>query len=516
MTLVSMASQTDERQGRASSVPFNAAHRFRAIGAVCAMCMVSACTTLGPDYRAPQPNVPAQWHDVHDEHHAFDAHAEGDGARLRDWWHSFGDPVLDRFVGTALANNQDLAIAQARLVQARAERARVAADLGPTISAGGTAQALRSSKRLDWPPGIGQSRTWQLGFDASWELDVFGGTRRAVESADADVEAIAFDGEAVRVSLLAELAADYASLRTAQARQVIAQENIRTLYDGERLAERAFAQGLGTSAEVAQARAERELAQAQPPILQAEVERLSHAIGVLTGDFPSAWRDVLAAPSGALPVTPRLPLSLPSEVMRQRPDLRAAERRLASATAQIGVAEAARFPHFSIPLSLGTTASLIHDLFSGASLAWSAALVGSQTLYDGGRARAGVTAAQAATEAARLAYERDVRLALRDVEDALTGLHSEREQQVALRAAVDDSQQALLRTTRLYQRGLAGYLPVLVAQRAANRARDALALSQGAEVLSAIALYKALGAGWQDGSPADSSPAPPARGGQDG
>lgn len=505
MAFASMSSQKGACQGRAAAVRFGAIGVIGVIGrfgAACVMFVASACTTLGPDYHASPPNVPAQWHDAH---RAFDTRAGGDVAQLRHWWHSFGDPMLDRLVATALANNHDLAIAQARLVQARAERARVAADLGPTISAGGTAQALRSSKRLDWPPGIGQSRTWQLGFDASWELDVFGGTRRAVESADAGVEAIAFDREAVRVSLLAELAADYASLRTAQARQVIAQENIRTLYEGERLAERAFAQGLGTSAEVAQARAERELAQAQPPRLQAEVERLSHAIGVLTGEFPSAWRDVLAAPSPALPVTLTLPLSLPSEVIRQRPDVRAAERRLASATAGIGVAEAARFPHFSIPVSLGTTASLIHDLFSGASLAWSVALIGGQTLYDGGRAGAGVTAAQADAEAARLAYERDVRLALRDVEDALTGLHSEREQQAALRAAVDDSQQAVERTTRLYQRGLSGYLPVLIAQRAANRARDALALSRGAEVLSAIALYKALGAGWSDGSQTDSS-----------
>lgn len=182
--------------------------------------------------------------------------------------------------------------------------------------------------------------------------------------------------------------------------------------------------------------------------------------------------------------------------MRQRPDVRAAERRLAAATAQIGVAEAARFPHFSIPLSLGTTASLLSDLFSGASLAWSAALQASQTVYDGGRARAGVTAAQAQADAARLAYERDVRLALRDVEDALTGLNSERARQISLAAAVSDSQQALDRATRLYRRGLSGYLPVLTAQRTANHARDALALSQGGEMRSAIALYKSLGAGW--------------------
>ncbi|VVE48796.1 RND transporter [Pandoraea capi] len=454
----------------------------------------AACTTLGPDYHAPFTDVPAQWHDARD---SFDTSGPFDGARLRDWWRSFGDATLDRLVDVALANNRDLGIAQARLVQARAERMRIAADLGPTVAVGGTAQALRSSKRLDWPPGVGQSRTWQMGFDASWELDVFGGTRRAVESADARVEAVAFDRDAIRVSLLAELAADYATLRTTQVRMRIAQDNIRTLLEGERLAQRAFAQGLGTSAEVAQARAERELAQAQPPRLQAEVERLSHAIGVLVGDFPAPWRDVLTAPSQMLPVMPALPLTMPSEVIRQRPDVRAAERRFAAATAAIGVAEAERFPHFSIPLSLGTTASLIRDLFSGASVAWSAALIGSQTLYDGARAKAGVTAAQAETDAARLAYERDVRLALRDVEDALSGLHSERQRQIALRAALDDSRQALARTTRLYQHGLSGYLPVLVAQRAANRARDALADSQGAEVLSAIALYKALGAGWQ-------------------
>lgn len=459
----------------------------------------SACTTLGPDYHAPQIDIPDRWHDGRGA--SGMSGASGDVA-LREWWQSFGDPMLDRLVGAALANNRDLAIAQARVVQARAERASIAADLGPTVSAGGTAQALRSSRRLDWPPGIGQSRTWQTGFDASWELDVFGGTRRAVESADARVDAVTLDREAVRVSLLAELAADYTTLRTAQARLTIAEQNIRTLIESERLAQRAFAQGLGTSADVAQARAERELAQAQPPRLRVEIERLSHAIGVLTGDFPGQWRDGLLAPPSALPTMPTLPLSLPSEVIRQRPDVRAAERRLAAATAQIGVAEAARFPHFSIPLSLGTTASLIRDLFSGASVAWSAALIGSQTVYDGGRARAGVTAAQAATDAARLAYERDVRAALRDVEDALSGLQGERERQHALRAAVDHSQLALVRTTRLYQRGLSGYLPVLVAQRSANRTRDALADSQGAEVLSAIALYKALGAGWQRTSPA--------------
>ncbi|SAI65374.1 outer membrane efflux protein [Bordetella ansorpii] len=450
------------------------------------------CTAVGPDYHPPQVDLPARWTEPHG------SFAVADRERLRTWWRAFGDPMLDRLVDQALANNQDLGIAQARLRQARAERVQIASSLQPAISAGAAADALRSSKALDWPPGIGQSRTWRAGFDASWELDVFGGTRRAVEAADAGIDALSDDLHALQVSLLAELAADYAELRTAQARLAIARDNIGNLREGERLAERALRGGLGTPAEVAQARAEREAAQAQPPVLEAAVARLSHAIGVLAGGFPGDWRAALAESAPVLPVAPALPLALPSEVIRQRPDLQADERRLAAATARIGVAQAARLPRFSIPLSLGTTASLLHDLFSGASLAWSAGVQAGQSLYDGGRARAGVAVEQAGAAAARLAYERDMRLALRDVEDALTTLNSERQRQASLMAAVADSQQALDRATRLYRGGLSAYLPVLIAQRSANQARDALALSRAGEVRGAIALYKALGAGWQD------------------
>lgn len=470
-----------------------------AVAATLLATWLSGCTTVGPDYHPPQVNLPSHWSEAHGDFTAADRE------RLRTWWRAFNDPTLNRLVDQALANNQDLGIAQARLQQARAERVQIASGLGPTVSAGGIADALRSSRTLDWPLGIGQSRSWRVGFDASWELDVFGGTRRAVEAADAGIDALADDHHALQVSLLAELAADYAELRTAQARLAIARDNISNLREGEQLAERASQHGLGTSAEVAQARAEREVAEAQPPLLEAGIARLSHAIGVLAGGFPGDWRATLVESAPTLPVAPALPLALPSEVIRQRPDLQADERRLAGATAQIGVAEAARLPHFTIPLSFGTTASLLHDLFSGASLAWSAGVQASQTLYDGGRARAGVTVAQAGAAASRLVYERDVRLALRDVEDAFTTLNSERQRQASLTAAVDDSQKALDRAIRLYRSGLSAYLPVLTAQRAANQARDALALSQGGEVRGAIALYKALGVGWLDEPVAEST-----------
>lgn len=452
---------------------------------------LSGCTAVGPDYRRPAVQVPAHWVE------AGATIGKGDRDGLRAWWKSFQDPMLDSLVDQTLMRNQDLDIALARLRQARAERVQIASSSGPTVSAGGAREALRSSKALTSQSG-GESRAWHLGFDASWELDLFGGTRRAIEAADAGIEALAEDHRALQVSLVAELVSNYAGLRATQLRLDISRDNIRALVDAERLAEQAQRMGFGSLADVMQARAERETAEAKPPLMEADIARFSHAIGVLAGGFPGDWHAALGKAAPMLAMRADLPLSMPSEVIRQRPDLRADERRIAAASAQIGVAEAERFPKFLIPLDIGTTASVIHRLFSGASLVWSAGMQGSQTLYDGGRARAGVAAAQANADAARLVYERDVRLALRDVEDALTAWTSERQRQASLNKAVITSQQALAHSTKLYERGLNAYLPVLVAQRSVNQARDELALSRLEEIRGVIALYKSLGAGWQD------------------
>ncbi|TCW82732.1 RND transporter [Burkholderia sp. SRS-46] len=486
--------------------PFRPIRLSATLGCAACAAALAACTMVGPDYQPPRPAHPPGWIERGGDT------VQTDPAQLQDWWRAFNDPLLDRLVAQAIDGNQDLAIARQRLLQARAERDQVTSRLGPTVSAGATANAQRSARALDYPPGIGQSRTYRLGFDASWELDLFGGTRRAIESADAQVDAIDDDRHAILVSLLAELASDYAELRATQARLRIATDNVASLDATRRLTERSERHGLGTSFEVAQARAELELAQAALPPLRANAARLTHAIGVLTGGFPGALRDALSAPGATLPVAPTLPLTLPSDVIRERPDIRAAERRFAAATAQIGVARAEQFPHFAIPLSVGTTASLVQDLFSSASIAWSVALEGTQLLYDGGRAQAGVSAARAAAEAARLAYEQRIRGAFREVEDALTEIDAERDRQTALVAAVGSSQDAQSRATRLYHNGLSEYLSVLIAQRATYRARDALALSQLAQVQGVIALYKALGAGWRRDAPVAQAggPAPPA------
>lgn len=463
----------------------------RAVLAIALSAALAACTAVGPEYQPETPAYPTAWSTPQP------GAAPADAQTLAAWWRAFNDPLLDQLVQQALAQNQDLEIARLRLVQARADRDQVASRQGPEVGASADATAQRSARALRYPPGIGESRAYRLGLDASWEIDVFGGRRRAVERADADVQAIEADGHALRISLLAELAADYAALRSTQARAAIARDTIATLAAAEQLAERAARHGLGTTADVAQARAERELAQARLPELQGDQARLAHAIGVLTGGFPADWAAALTAAGQPLPVPPALPAGLPSDVVRNRPDLRAAERRLAAATADVGVAQAERFPRFVIPLGLGSAASLLHDLFTDTSVIWSLGASASQSVYDGGRATANLRAAQARAQAHRLAYAQTVRRAFQDVEDALTGLHAEQARQTALAAAVRDSQDALARATRLYRNGLTGYLAVLTAQRATYQSRDALALSQLARTRHAIGLYKALGAGWQ-------------------
>ena len=468
----------------------------------------TACTTVGPDYRHEAPAYPQAWSAA-----LPDAAPAGADA-MAAWWRAFNDPLLDQLVQQSLARNQDLDIARLRLTQARAERDQVASHLGPQAGATADATASRSARALQYPPGIGESRAYRLGLDASWEIDVFGGRHRAVERADAEVQAIEADGDALRISLLAELAADYAALRATQQRTAIARDNVATLAAAEQLAARAARHGLGTTADVAQARAERELAEARIPELQGDEVRLAHAIGVLAGGFPADQKDALAADGQALLSPPALPAGLPSDVVRNRPDIRAAERRLAAATAGIGVATAEQFPKFVIPLGLGSAASLLHDLFSDASIVWSLGASASQSVYDGGRAAAGLRVAQAQAQMQRVAYAQTLRRAFQDVEDALAGLNAERARQQALAAAVHDSQDALARATRLYRNGLTGYLAVLTAQRATYQSRDALALSQLARTRHAIGLYKALGAGWQAPSATppdtDSTPRPDA------
>ncbi|HTR16640.1 MAG TPA: efflux transporter outer membrane subunit [Acetobacteraceae bacterium] len=467
--------------------------------------LVSGCT-VGPDYHAPTPTVPQAWNGARPDA----AQAEETARRLRRWWGEFNDPVLDRLVSRAVAGNYDLRIAAQHLIEARVARELASiADL-PTITASALAANQRSSTTVQWPPGIGDYRTWQTGFDASWEIDIFGGNRRALEAAIADVGAADEERRSLLVSLIAELVSDYLNLRAAQLRTVIAERNIDSQQQSLQLTERAFASGLGNDLAVAQARALVEATQATLPPLQAEVVRMTDAIAVLLGQYPETLKaDFTPLAQPVIPAPPTLPVSLPSEVVRNRPDIRRAERQIAGDTARVGVAVAQLFPRFQVPTDFDFTTSTFHQLLTVNSLVWTFGLSASQTAFDFGRTHLRVRAAQAIAEGDRLNYEQTVISAFRDVEDALVSYNTEIKRHERLAASANDDRIALDRARRLYAAGLTDFLHVLDSERAVFAAEEQLALSELSTAQQSVALFKALGGGWQDILPEEDPPPPP-------
>jgi NodT family efflux transporter outer membrane factor (OMF) lipoprotein len=465
-------------------------------------CTLAACT-VGPDYTPPKPALPANW----TEHAATPEEIARTDRQLKRWWASFNDPTLDRLVDTALANNYDLKIASQRLIGARAARVIAASADYPQIDAGVIASNNQASNTLEYPPIFGNGtnyRFWQAGFDATWEIDIFGGTRRAKQAAEADYGATVEARRAILVSLLAELATDYATLRASQERLAIAERNVTAARRSVDLTQQSFARGIGNNLEVAQAQAQLQTVLSSEPPLRAAIARLTHAISVLLGQIPGgALEQELAGSEGKIPAAPSLPVTLPSEVIANRPDIRRAERQFAAATARIGVAVADMYPHFSIPLSFTPQTSTLTQLFQARSLVWQIGLSATDHIYTGGALSARVRQAHEQAEEARLAYQQTVLRAFQNVEDGLIDYTTEAQRDITLKAAAADSELAFQRSTRLYKAGLTDFLHVLVDERAAYAAEDLATQSELESISDAIALYKALGAGWQNIYPAD-------------
>lgn len=464
----------------------------RRMTAFVAVGCIAGCTGGGPDYVKPTTEVPPVW----TEQQVTAASAET-AERLKDWWKDFHDPELTRLVGDVIGGNLQLQMARQRLIEARDERRVADSAEYPQINAGAQGGLANSSTTLQDPPGIGGYRTYAFGLDASWELDIFGGTRRSEEAAEANIGAAIEDRRAILVALLSEFASDYATLRATQLRIKIAQDNVGIAKSALDFTQTEFARGLTTSLAVAQAQSQLDTVRSDLPTLRAQVARLTHAIAVLTGRFPGALEKELSVPAPVVPVPPTLPLTLPSEVVANRPDIRRAERRLAASTARIGVAVSQLYPHFSIPVTLMPTTSYLSEAFSAASLAWSIGLSAGGSVYDGGKRTARIDEAKAEAESDRLAYRQTVLTALREVEDALVTLQSEAQRRDSLQSAATNSQLAADRARRLYGAGLTDFLNVLTSERSVFAAQDQLVLSDLARVEQVITLYRSLGGGWQ-------------------
>ena len=468
--------------------------RGRAAFSACVLALATAGCTVGPDYVPPKTDAPVAW--TEDKAPGLIGTGPEADKQLDQWWAGFKDPMLDRLVTAAIGDNLDLKIAEQRLLEARAERASAAAGYFPTIDASGSGERQRYSTNLKFPPYGGVVNTFQAGFDASWEIDVFGKTRRAVEAADASVDASIESRRDVLVSLLAELGRDYAALRSAQARLIIAERNIKADQDALDLTREKFTGGLGNELDVAQAQAQLQTLTAAVPQLQAIVAQQSHAIAVLLGREPGALEAELATPAPLPTVPPTLPAAVPSDVVRNRPDIRAAERQIAGANAQIGVAIAQMFPSFSISPSLDLAAGSLSHLLKDGALQWGVPASVSVPIFEGGRLEANVAEAKAVAEEDRLTYRKTVLGAFQEVEDALVGYSTEQRRHAALVAAVDANRVAVQRATQLYRSGLGTFLNVLDGERSLYSAEDAAAQSDLTLTQQTIALYKALGAGW--------------------
>ena len=461
--------------------------------------LLSGCAGMAlPGRGVPVLPVPAAWSAaaedaVQPSGSASDpvfAFANTDPAALAQWWQRFGDPQLSALVEQALQANPSVRSAQAALQQARAQTEVQGAGLLPSVGASASAQRGRSG-------GGSSSNRFQTGFDASWEPDVFGGQRAALGASEADRRAAEASLGNVQVSLAAEVALNYITLRSLQERLQIAQSNLASQQETLQISQWRLQAGLVTSLVTEQARAATAQTAAQVPALQASLAQSRHVLAVLTGQPPGALEAALSAPQPVPAPPPALALSFPAETLRQRPDVRVAEERVAAALARVLQADAARYPDFRLSGSLGLSALTLGTLTGGASVAQSLLAGVSFPVFDGGARRAQVRVQQAVAEQARLAYEATVWAALTDVEDALVQMRGDRARLAQLRIAAEAATNAALLAQNRYTSGLIDFQAVLETQRTQLATQDSVASTAASLTADHVRLYKALGGGWE-------------------
>ena len=476
----------------------DASNRFRVArvaAALGAALLAAACATQSG--RPPQADVavPAGW--VSDPA-AQDA---AGAAPLATWWERFGDATLSAYVQQALQQNAEIAAAQASLRQARALRMGQQAQLFPTIDA--SASGSRSKQRY-----VPSSTLYQAGLDASWEPDIFGGQRSAVDAATADEAASAATLGDVQVSVAAEVVFAYVDLRSGQQRLTIARANLEAQEETLQIVRWRRQAGLIGELDVEQANTSVEQTRATIPTLDATVSASSTALAVLLGETPQSVMQSIQA-QGRLPAAPGdLALSIPAETLRQRADVRNAELGIVAAQARTREAEAARYPSLRIGGSVGLSSLTLGSLTNSSSLGTGLLASITMPIFDAGAISANIDAQAAALARAGATYRQTVLVALKDVEDALVALRAARERLLVLQRATASAAAADEMARHQYASGLIGFVTVLDAQRTLLSLQDGVAGAQADVLAEHVRLYKALGGGWQPDAAA-SNPSTP-------
>ncbi len=495
---------------------------FTAAGAVVAL----AGCTVGPNYARPDLRTPGAYSEkAGGQPGATLSTVTGQTAPLDRWWTQFKDPVLDDLVRRALSDNLTLAQARDRVRQAHEQVAVARAAELPQVSSSTTAARVDTqSQTLSGLGTIGSAaggaagaaagaassaaassistpnrlEAFQLGLNASWELDLFGAVRRQVEAARAQEEAQVWSARDTEVSVISEVANAYLQLRTDQSRGQVLRADLARQLDLFKIIGDRFKTGFVTNLDVDQQRVQLANTQSQIPQVDAQADAQAHALATLLGLTPEALYPELGQAKPLPPVPPEVPAGLPSDLLRRRPDIRAAERQLAAANAQIGAAVAAQFPTFNLTLLPSWTRIGIADMFQPATRDLISLAQGSAPLFEGGRLRAGVRSARAAYDQAYASYKQTALQAFQDVEDAIVRYQADQRRWSALTGAYQAALRGEAIARQQYGVGITDYTNVLNAQGSLYSIQDQLTQADSALATDVVALYKALGGGWDD------------------
>jgi multidrug efflux system outer membrane protein len=446
---------------------------------------------VGPNYRRPDVYMPSEFHQAQPENKG------GKTADLEKWWTSLNDAELDSLIERAVKSNLDLKIAIARVREVRAARGIAAASLLPEVDASSSYSRIHRSETVPPFQLPRDLNLYQFGFDANWEIDLFGGLRRSVEAATADAIAANENRRDILISLLAEVARNYVEVRGFQKEIDIARKNIETQQQTLDLTQVMYKAGLTTDLDVSRAAAQLASTEAIVPTLESGLAQTIQHMAVLLGQEPGALLAELSIPAPIPSVSDSIPAGLPSDLLQRRPDIRRAEAELAAATARIGEAKSDFFPKIILTGQAGYQTSEIQNLTLGASSFFSFGPSISIPLFTAGRIGSNVQVQESRRDQALDRYQSAILTALQDVENSLVAFQREQERQKKLNIAVENSQRAVDLSNELYSAGLADFLTVLDAQRSLFSLEDELVISERSVIIYLIAVYKALGGGWE-------------------
>jgi len=455
--------------------------------------LLGGCAAVGPNYQQPVLTAPARWSETQALTVAAPQLAQA------AWWQAFNDPLLNSLIEQAEQANLDLAQARARIVQARSELTISGAARLPTLNASGS--VTRSDSSNNTAAGAlavnkGPGTVYLAGFDASWEIDVFGGLRRGVEVAQANVDASVESLHATLLTLRGELVRNYIALRANQEQLEITRQSVAAMLQTLEVTRERYRLGLISYLDVTQAAAQKSATEADIPTLETAIKQSIHRLAILCGQDPNAFKAQLAEPRPMPSYAGLVATGLPAELLARRPDLRQAERQLAAASADIGVATAGLYPKFDLTLGLGLQSNNASHFFERASRYWSIVPGISLPLFTGGKTMAQIESKQAIYDEVLARYRATFNTALEDVENALAAWYAERARQQTLAEAVAANANAVKLAQESYRRGLTTFLNVLTAENSLFTTQRSLSQSNASLLTDLVALNKALGGGW--------------------